>query len=91
MEEFLTSHSEVNKDDIAKLEREIASTLDMKAKSRPTTSLDQAETMGNGNRGDSRGDNNNQVNFSSYLHTKNRNQADRTFPQFSPFAHRTIQ
>jgi len=59
VEEFLTSHGDVNKDDIAKLEREIASTLDMKAKSRPTTSLDQTgPTNGNSNgtRNGSRGD-----------------------------------
>lgn len=62
VEEFLTSHSDVNKDDIAKLEREIASTLDMKARSRPITSLDQGAT-GNmeANRNDSRGDDRQQV------------------------------
>lgn len=57
MEEFLTSHGEVNKDDIAKLEREIASTLDMKAKSRPNSSLGETSAAGNDNvnRNDSRG------------------------------------
>lgn len=51
VEEFLTSHASVNKDDITKLEREIANTLDMKANSRPTTSLfnDQEQTRSNGN------------------------------------------
>lgn len=58
VEEFLTSHNDINKDDIAKLEKEIANTLDMKAKSRPNSSLGETGSTGNdnGNRNVSRGE-----------------------------------
>jgi hypothetical protein len=39
VEEFLTSHQDIGKEDIAILEKEIANTLDMKASGRPSISL----------------------------------------------------
>jgi hypothetical protein len=48
VEEFLTSRQDIGKDAIAILEKEIANTLDMKANSRPSSSLFDKTSNGNG-------------------------------------------